>query len=145
MIKQKYSNLYFTKYSCWQLGLMKISPSLPILLTGFSQKLKMFLPPYKGSAGLKVLPSNFSRAYTCYDDEKDTESQDVSNSRCDGLWEGEVFRDYSQGACQSVRGGDETPQDIGRAAITQQCLTLDQNRGPPLRRRQGSHVHTVLH
>ncbi|XP_034558926.1 probable ATP-dependent DNA helicase HFM1 isoform X7 [Notolabrus celidotus] len=100
-------------------------------LYSFSQRPKKFLPPLKGSAGLKFLPSKISSPYSYTDDEMDKESRGGSRpGRCGGLWKGEEFRDYSQGACQSGRGGDETPQDSAQAAISRRCLSLD----PPLRR-----------
>uniref|UniRef100_UPI0037E94618 probable ATP-dependent DNA helicase HFM1 n=1 Tax=Semicossyphus pulcher TaxID=241346 RepID=UPI0037E94618 len=82
------------------------------------------------SAGLNVLPSKINNPYSYTDDEKEIETQGGSNSRCDVLWGGEGFRDYSQGAYQSGRGGDETPQESGHVAISRRCLSLD----PPLRR-----------
>ncbi|KAM9349950.1 putative ATP-dependent DNA helicase HFM1 [Symphorus nematophorus] len=105
-------------------------------LYSFSQKARTFLPPFKGSAGLKVLPPKNSSPYGYNNDEKEIETQGGSNStsRCDGLWGGEGFRDYSQGACQSGGGGDETPQDSGHVAITRRCLSLDHSKSPPLRR-----------
>ncbi|XP_069568611.1 probable ATP-dependent DNA helicase HFM1 [Brachyistius frenatus] len=87
------------------------------------------------SAGLQVLPSIIHSSYSCNNDEKEIEETqgDSSTSRYDGLWGGEGFRDYSQGGCQSGRGGDETLQDSGHAAISR-CLSLDCSRSPPLRR-----------
>nr|XP_046265686.1 probable ATP-dependent DNA helicase HFM1 isoform X2 [Scatophagus argus] len=112
--------------------------SLSSLYT-FSQKPKTFLPPYKGSTGFKVFPSKINSLCSYNNNEtemKEAETQDVSNStsRCDGLWGGEWFRDYSQGACQSGRRGDETPQDPGHAAIGQGWLSLDCSKSQPLRR-----------
>ncbi|CAB1458650.1 unnamed protein product, partial [Pleuronectes platessa] len=80
------------------------------------------LPPFKLSAGLKVL-SQINSCYGFNHDEKEFEdtqcgSNSNSISKCDGLWGGEGFRDYSQGACQSGRGGDETPQDSGHVAVS---------------------------
>lgn len=120
---------------------MKLSLS-SILLTGFSQKPKRFLPPFKGSADLKISRSKINSPYSDNDDEKKIETQDGSNStsRCDGLWGGEGFRHYSQGACQSGRGGDETPQDSGHAAISRRALSLDCGKSPPLWRRQVSAI-----
>ncbi|XP_038574292.1 probable ATP-dependent DNA helicase HFM1 isoform X1 [Micropterus salmoides] len=103
-------------------------------LYSFSQKPKKLLPPFKGSTGLKVLPSNINSPYSYNNDEKEIETQGGSTSRCDDLWGGEGFRDYSQGACQSARGGDETPQDSGHAAISRMCLPLDCSKSQPLRR-----------
>lgn len=87
---------------------------------------------------MNVFPPKINSAYNFNNDGKETESQDGSNNtcRCDGLFGGEGFRDYSQGACQGVEGEDKIPQDIGNAAITQRCLSLDQSKSPPLRRRQ---------
>ncbi|XP_071346356.1 probable ATP-dependent DNA helicase HFM1 isoform X2 [Trachinotus anak] len=101
-------------------------------LYSFSQKSKKFLPPFKISADLNT-------SYNFNNDEKEIgETQSGSNSnsisRCDGLWRGEGFRDYSQGACHSGRGGDETPQDSGHAANSRRCLSLDHSKSPPLRR-----------
>lgn len=109
-------------------------------VTGFSQKPRMFLPPFKGSAGLKVLPSKIDSPYSSKNGETEIETQVGSTcpSRSDGLWGGEVFKDYSHTACRSVRGGDQTLQDSGHAAIIGRCLSLDHTRGPPLRRRQVS-------
>ncbi|XP_035525900.1 probable ATP-dependent DNA helicase HFM1 [Morone saxatilis] len=104
-------------------------------LYSFSQQPKTFMPPYKGSAGLKVLPSKIS-PYSYNNDEKEIETQGGSDStsRCGGLWGGEGFRDYSQGACQSGSGGGETPQDSGHVAIRQRCLSLGRSESPSLRR-----------
>ncbi|XP_022610745.1 probable ATP-dependent DNA helicase HFM1 [Seriola dumerili] len=107
-------------------------------LYSFSPKSKKFLPPFKVSAGLDIL-SKINTPYSFNNDEKEIEeTQDGSNSnsisRCDGLWGGEGFRDYSQGPCHSGRGGDETPQDSGHAAISRRCLSLDCSKTPPLRR-----------
>ncbi|XP_041804440.1 probable ATP-dependent DNA helicase HFM1 [Chelmon rostratus] len=105
-------------------------------LNSFSQKPRMFLPPFKGSAGLKVLPSKIDSPYSSKNGETEIETQVGSTcpSRSDGLWGGEVFKDYSHTACRSVRGGDQTLQDSGHAAIIGRCLSLDHTRGPPLRR-----------
>ncbi|XP_053293383.1 probable ATP-dependent DNA helicase HFM1 [Pleuronectes platessa] len=96
------------------------------------------LPPFKLSAGLKVL-SQINSCYGFNHDEKEFEdtqcgSNSNSISKCDGLWGGEGFRDYSQGACQSGRGGDETPQDSGHVAVSRRCLSLDGSKSPLLRR-----------
>lgn len=95
----------------------------------------IFLPPYKVPAGSKVIPPEISSAHYSNTVEKQTESQysSSSTSRCDGLWEGDLLRDYSQDARQNGRGGEETPQDLGHAAITQRSL-------PSLRRRQVSRI-----
>lgn len=88
----------------------------------------IFLPPYKVPAGEKVIPPEISSAH-CYNTvEKQTESQDSSSStsRCDGLWEGDLLRDYSQDACQNGRGGEETLSPSGVL--------------PSLRRRQVSRI-----
>ncbi|KAM6919896.1 putative ATP-dependent DNA helicase HFM1 [Lycodopsis pacificus] len=97
----------------------------------FSKRLNRFLPPSKGSAGLKVLPSIINSPYTHNNDEKVIEqTQDGSNSTSTSLWGGDGFRDY----CQSDRSGDTTPQHSGHAAISRRCLSLEQSRSPPLRR-----------
>ncbi|XP_059199855.1 probable ATP-dependent DNA helicase HFM1 [Centropristis striata] len=107
-------------------------------LYSFSQRPKTLLPSFKGSADLKLLPSKINSPYSYYNDEKEIEETlggSSSTSRCDGLWRGEGFRDYSQGAsCQSGRSGDETPQDSAHAAIGKRFLSLDCSKGPPLRR-----------
>ncbi|XP_065809388.1 probable ATP-dependent DNA helicase HFM1 [Labrus bergylta] len=84
------------------------------------------------STGMKVLPSKVNSSFSYTDNEKEIESQDGSRStsRCGSLWEDEEIREYSQGACQSSRGGDETPKDSGHVATSWRCLSLD----PPLRR-----------
>ncbi|XP_034469557.1 probable ATP-dependent DNA helicase HFM1 isoform X1 [Hippoglossus hippoglossus] len=96
------------------------------------------LPPFKVTAGLKVL-SQINSSYGFNHDEKEFEetqcgSNSNSISRCDGLWGGEGFRDYSQGACQSGRGGDETLQDSGHVAVSRRCFSLDCSKSPLLRR-----------
>ncbi|XP_040912221.1 probable ATP-dependent DNA helicase HFM1 [Toxotes jaculatrix] len=107
-------------------------------LYSFSQKPKKFLPPFKVSDGLKLLSEINSSCSFSNDKKEIEETQCGSNSngisRCDGLWGGEEFRDYSQGACQSGRGGDETLQDSGHAAISTRCLSLNCSKSPPLRR-----------
>ncbi|XP_051808795.1 probable ATP-dependent DNA helicase HFM1 isoform X4 [Acanthochromis polyacanthus] len=106
-------------------------------LYSFSQKPKKFRPPYKESAGLKVFPTKVNRCYSFNNDEKNIEATEGGTSsstiRCGSLWGGEGFRDYSQGGYQSGRGGDETPQDSGRAGV-HTCLSLDCTKNPPLRR-----------
>uniref|UniRef100_UPI003AAD2253 probable ATP-dependent DNA helicase HFM1 n=1 Tax=Centroberyx gerrardi TaxID=166262 RepID=UPI003AAD2253 len=106
-------------------------------LYSFSQKPKKFLPPFKQSADLKVFTSKITCSHSFNNDENEKEieeSQGGCSSRCDGLWGGEGFMDYSQGACQSGRGGDETPLDSGHVAISRRCLSLDFSQSPPLRR-----------
>lgn len=73
-------------------------------------------------------------------DKKETEgtqggSSSSSTSQCNGLWGGEGFRDYSQGGCQSGRGGDETLQDSGHAGLSR-CLSQGFSKSPPLQRRK---------
>lgn len=65
------------------------------------------------------------------------ESLENRNTRCDGLWVGEVLKNYSQGPCQSRRNEDENPQDLSHGAIGLH-LSPDQRTIPPLRRRQAS-------
>ncbi|XP_073346991.1 probable ATP-dependent DNA helicase HFM1 [Pagrus major] len=103
-------------------------------LYSFSQKPKMFLPPFKESAGLTVLPSKINSPYSYNKDEIEIQDGSNSSGRCDGLWGGEGFRDYPQGAWQSGSGGDETPQDSGHVAISRRCLSQDRSKSPPLRR-----------
>ncbi|XP_037643041.1 probable ATP-dependent DNA helicase HFM1 isoform X3 [Sebastes umbrosus] len=106
-------------------------------LYSFSQRPKTFLPPFKGSAGLKVLPSKVNSSYSYNNDEKEIEeTQGGSNntSTSTSFWGGEGFRDYAQGSHQSGRSGDETPQDSGHVAISRRCLSLDRSKSPPLRR-----------
>lgn len=98
----------------------------------------MFLPPFKDSAGLTVLPSKINSPYSYNNNETEIQYGSNSSSRCDGLWGGEWFRDYPQGAWQSGSGGDETPQDSGHVAIGRRCLSQDRSKSPPLRRRQVS-------
>ncbi len=120
---------------------MKLSPSW-ILFPGLSQKPKQFLPPIKGPAGLKVLPSKINRPYSYNYNEKFIETQDGSIStitnRCEGLWGGEADKDSFQGACQRGSGGDKTPQDPGYVTMSPVYLSLDLSKSPPLRRRQVS-------
>ncbi|XP_041659142.1 probable ATP-dependent DNA helicase HFM1 [Cheilinus undulatus] len=101
-------------------------------LYSFSQTPRKFLPPFKGSAGLKVLPSKINSPFGYTDDEKEIESQVAGSStgRCDGLWEGKDFRDYCQGACVKSIVGVEMPQATGHAVVSRRCLSLD----PPVRR-----------
>ncbi|XP_008294380.1 probable ATP-dependent DNA helicase HFM1 [Stegastes partitus] len=117
-------------------GMQEEAESLSALYS-FSQRPKKFHPPYKGSADHRVLPIQTNCSYRFSNDEKNTEETQGGNSsstiRCDGLWGGEGFRDYSRGGCQSGRGGDETPQDSGRAGVST-CLSLDCSKSPPLRR-----------
>ncbi|XP_049454968.1 probable ATP-dependent DNA helicase HFM1 isoform X3 [Epinephelus fuscoguttatus] len=107
-------------------------------LYSFSQRPKTLLPSFKGSAGLQVLPSNINSPYSYNNDKKeleDTQGGSSSTSRCDALWHlGEGFRDYTNGACQSGGGGDETLQASGHVAISRRCLSLDYSESPPLRR-----------
>lgn len=113
---------------------MKLSSS--ILFTDFSQKHQKFQPPFKGSADLKVFPSKSS--YHFSNDMKENEETDdgsYSTNRHDGLWGGEGFRDYTQGACQSNTDEDEILQDSDHATISRRCLSLDCSQTPPLRRR----------
>ncbi|XP_076601310.1 putative ATP-dependent DNA helicase HFM1 [Chaetodon auriga] len=101
-----------------------------------SQKPKTFLPPFKASAGLKVLPSKINSPYSSKNGETEIETRVGSNcpSRSDSLWGSEGFMDYSRGASQSGRGGDETLQDPDHVAVSGRCLSLDHSRVPPLRR-----------
>ncbi|XP_030258654.1 probable ATP-dependent DNA helicase HFM1 isoform X4 [Sparus aurata] len=103
-------------------------------LYSISQEPKMFLPPFKDSAGLTVLPSKINSPYSYNNNETEIQYGSNSSSRCDGLWGGEWFRDYPQGAWQSGSGGDETPQDSGHVAIGRRCLSQDRSKSPPLRR-----------
>lgn len=136
-------NVYF--YSCQTTAVSNLvwCDCLPtILFTGFSQKPKISRPPYNTPININVTPSKINNSYS--NDETETESQDGSStSRCDSLWVGEVLRNYSQGACQSGRGGDEIPQDHSHAAISR-CFSLDRSKCPPLRRRQVSTVEMRL-
>nr|XP_020471702.1 probable ATP-dependent DNA helicase HFM1 isoform X2 [Monopterus albus] len=94
-------------------------------LYNFSQKPIKFLPPFKGSL------ISFING-----EKKIEETQGGCNSisQCDGLWEGEEFRDYSHGTSQSGRGGDETPQVSGHVSMSRRYSSLDCSRSPPLRR-----------
>ncbi|XP_058487783.1 probable ATP-dependent DNA helicase HFM1 isoform X1 [Solea solea] len=104
-------------------------------LPSFSHKhvsATLSLPRFKVSAGLKV-PSNSNH------DKKEIEETQIAKSRssistCDGLWGGEGFRDYSAGAIQSGRGGDESLQDSGHVGIRRRCLALESSKDPPLRK-----------
>ncbi|XP_040000435.1 probable ATP-dependent DNA helicase HFM1 [Xiphias gladius] len=102
-------------------------------LYSFSQKPKKFIPPFKVSAAPTVL-STIDSYYSFNNDEKEIEETQggMNISRCDGLWGGEGFRDYSKDACQSGRGGDEIPQASGHAAISRRCLSLGCSKSPPL-------------
>ncbi|XP_068425051.1 probable ATP-dependent DNA helicase HFM1 [Clinocottus analis] len=112
----------------------KEAESIPTLYS-FSQRLNTFLPPLKGSAGLKDLPSKINRPYTYNNDKKEIEqTQSGSNRTSTSLWGGDGFRDYSQGSCQSGRSRDETLQHSGHAAISRRCLSLDDSKSPPLRK-----------
>lgn len=115
---------------------MTLSPSL-IILTGFPQRLNTFLPPSKGSAGLKVLPSKINRPYTYNNDEKEIE-QTQGGSNSTSLWGSDGFKDYSQGSGQSGRSGDKTLQHSSHAAISRRGLSLEQSQAHPLRKRQVS-------
>ncbi|XP_042284250.1 probable ATP-dependent DNA helicase HFM1 isoform X1 [Thunnus maccoyii] len=104
-------------------------------LYSFSQKPQKFLSPLKESTGPKVLLSNSS--YSFNNDEKEneeTQGGSHSTNRYDGLWGGEGFRDYSQGACQSSRDEDEIRQDSDHATISRRCLSLGCSKSPALRR-----------
>lgn len=119
-----------------------------MLLSGFKKKPKTFKPPFKAPAGT-VLPSkiNNPHIYTSIEQETEIRAGSSSTSRCDGLWGGEAFKNYSVGACQNSRGGNETLQDPGHAVITRRCLPLDCSKSPPLRKRQVSvicHVDIYL-
>ncbi|CAI5641679.1 unnamed protein product [Oreochromis niloticus] len=101
----------------------------------FSEATHKFQPPFKGSAGLKVLPSTISSSCSFNSDKKETEKtkggSSSSTSQCDGLQGGEGFRDCSQGGCQSGRGGDETLQDSGHVGLSR-WLSQDCSKSPPL-------------
>ncbi|KAM3865988.1 putative ATP-dependent DNA helicase HFM1 [Diretmus argenteus] len=98
-------------------------------LYSFSQKPEKFLPPFKQSADSKVFTSQSFNS-----DEKEIAEIQGGGGKCDDLWGGEGFMDYSQVACQSGRGRDETPMDSGHAAISRRCLSLDSGQSPSLRR-----------
>nr|XP_004570604.2 probable ATP-dependent DNA helicase HFM1 isoform X1 [Maylandia zebra] len=102
----------------------------------FSEATHKFQPLFKGSAGLKVLPSAISSSCSFNSDKKETEKTNggssSSTSQCDGLQGGEGFRDYSQGGCQSGRGGDETLQDSGHVGLSR-WLSQDCSKSLPLR------------
>lgn len=107
-------------------------------LAGFSEATHKFQPLFKGSAGLKVLPSTISSSCSFNSDKKETEKTNggsSSTSQCDGLQGGEGFRDYSQGGCQSGRGGDETLQDSGHVGLSR-WLSQDCSKSMPLRTRK---------
>ncbi|XP_029929862.1 probable ATP-dependent DNA helicase HFM1 [Myripristis murdjan] len=106
-------------------------------LYNFSQNPKKSLPTLKRSADFKVLTSDITNSQSFSNDDKEVEESQGnsgSSSRCDGLWGGERFMDYSQDACQSGRGGDETPLVSGHAVISRRCLSVDFSQSPPLRR-----------
>ncbi|XP_062285176.1 probable ATP-dependent DNA helicase HFM1 [Scomber scombrus] len=119
--------------SPWQL---EVPPSLSqIPATQDMQKEAESLSTLYRSAGLKVLASKSSYSFN-NDMKENEETADGSHStnRHDGLWGGEGFRDYSQGACQSSRDEDEILQDSDHATISRRCLSLDCSKTPPLRR-----------
>ncbi|XP_067331830.1 probable ATP-dependent DNA helicase HFM1 isoform X2 [Channa argus] len=94
-------------------------------LNSFSQKPMIPLPPFKGSAALKVnsFVNDGKEIKTCLDG-----SNIISN--CNGYWGSEELKEYSQNA----RSGDETPQDSNHVSITRRCFSLDCSKCPPLRR-----------
>ncbi|XP_032386453.1 probable ATP-dependent DNA helicase HFM1 isoform X2 [Etheostoma spectabile] len=96
-------------------------------LYNFSQVPKTCLPPFKGSAGLKVLPSKINSPFNNQNIFEDTNSG--NNRRSDDFWGGEGFRDDSSG-----RSGDETLQNSGHAAISRRGRSLECSKSPPLRK-----------
>ncbi|KAK2822171.1 hypothetical protein Q5P01_022236 [Channa striata] len=126
------------KASPWHLeappSLSQIPPTLDLQQESFStsnsysQKPKESLPPFKGSAGLKV-----NSFYSFVNDGKDIEKALVGKnimSKDDDLWGSEELRGYSQ----SATSGDETQQNFGHVSLTRKCLSLDCNKSPHLRR-----------
>lgn len=101
----------------------------------------MHPPPFQDIASLDLLPSKINSIFS--NDKNEMESLKNSNTRCDGLWVGEVLRNYSQGPCQSGRNEDENPQDLSHVAIGLH-LSPDQRTIPPLRRRQVSWFRLAL-
>lgn len=97
----------------------------------------MLPPAFQESDGLDVLPSKINSIYNNNTKEADFWEAGKSTTRCEGLWVGEVLRNYSQGACQSGRKEDENPQDLSHTAISLH-LSPDQSTIPALRRRQVS-------
>lgn len=97
----------------------------------------MLPPACQESDGLDVLPSKINSIYS--GDMKEAAFREAGNSttRCEGLWVGEVLRNYSQGACQGGRKEDENPQDLSHTAISLH-LSPNQSTIPALRRRQVS-------
>lgn len=97
----------------------------------------MLPPAFQDSDGLDVLPSKINSIYKNNIIQADFQESGKSTTRCEGLCVGEVLRNYSQGACQSVRKEDENLQDLSHTAISLD-LSPDQSTIPALRRRQVS-------
>lgn len=97
----------------------------------------MLPPAFQDSDGLDVLPSKINSIYKNNMIQADFQESGKSTTRCEGLCVGEVLRNYSQGACQSVRKEDENLQDLSHTAISLD-LSPDQSTIPALRRRQVS-------
>ncbi|KAM8849670.1 putative ATP-dependent DNA helicase HFM1 isoform 2-T5 [Spinachia spinachia] len=104
-------------------------------LYSFSQVLNTFMPPWKGSDSLMVLPSKINSTDPYNNDEREIEqTQSGGNSTSTSLWGGDGFRDYSQGCCQSGRSRDENLQHSGHPVSSRRCLALEQSQSPPLRK-----------
>ncbi|XP_029686652.1 probable ATP-dependent DNA helicase HFM1 isoform X3 [Takifugu rubripes] len=117
------------------LSLIPATPEPESLSTlyNFFQKPKMLPPAFQEYDGLDVLPSKINSIYNNNMKEADFREAGKSTTRCEGLWVGEVFRNYSQGACQSGRKEDENPQDLSHTAISLD-LSPDQSTIPAFRR-----------
>lgn len=96
----------------------------------------MFHVPLKEMHGFEVSSSELNSSHS---EERDTvETQySSSSSPCtgEGLWSGEEFKYFSEGSCQSGRGGDETLSDTRHAPMSR-WSSLDSGQSPSLRRRQ---------
>ncbi|XP_076001011.1 putative ATP-dependent DNA helicase HFM1 [Genypterus blacodes] len=106
---------------------------LPTLYS-FSQKPRKFLPSFMESVGFDTSTSKVTNSNSF--NVKEVENYQCgrsSSDRFDGLWGGEGFTDFLQGADWSDGGAYGTPLISGHAVISR-GLSLDYSKSPPLRR-----------
>ncbi|XP_061654278.1 probable ATP-dependent DNA helicase HFM1 isoform X1 [Phyllopteryx taeniolatus] len=65
---------------------------------------------------------------------EETKDATRSNSRYDGPWGSEGFRDLCYGPRQSSVDENDSPQDTNRGTISMKYLSVDDRKGPPLQR-----------
>ncbi|XP_037537228.1 probable ATP-dependent DNA helicase HFM1 [Nematolebias whitei] len=103
-------------------------------LHSFTQKSRIFHVPLKKMHGFEVLSSELNSSHS---EEGETVETRYSSSSSlytgEGLWSGEEFKYFSDGSCQSGRGGDETLLDTRHAPMSR-WSSLDCGQSPSLRR-----------